>query len=434
MHNTTNTAFETNFWKFVTKQITREQHSVIPEFGEFKVLHLSSSLNPIANQYNPPTKNVIFTENNAIINELFYTALAKAENLTHADTKNSVKLVLQSLFSRLAQNNTFTVDGLGKFNGVKGFIQFTPHQLLLTDVHSFGLQPVFIKKMPSVAKKITIEKQTETATENAEALRLKALTELKQLLDKAQRNQNGVRPKKIKAFPLLATLLTLVLLANVIIFLNKDTLNPLHEAVQQMNMGVTIVKDKDNTRSNTYTHKTNTSVEGKTVDYSLHVKNLINAYTARKEYVFNTDAVFDTCNSLDGAVKNLIMVSQTADLNKEHVALVNEIPVINQNTNVVSLNDISDASDIPTKTVSASANNIEAGYYIVAGVFRSGENAHNYRNVLQNKGFKFSAILKPLRSRYRMVVFQKFNNKSDAIKAHQVFVHESNEAWIYEAR
>jgi CRISPR/Cas system-associated protein Cas7 (RAMP superfamily) len=82
----------------------------------------------------------------------------------------------------------------------------------------------------------------------------------------------------------------------------------------------------------------------------------------------------------------------------------------------------------------AAVNNIDVGFYVIAGVFSIEENANKYKQELKTLGYIYANTMKPLKFRHHMVYFQKFSNREDALESIEVFSKVNEDAWIYEAR
>lgn len=402
----------------------------IAALGNFTTEYQSSSFDPVANSYLPPTTKIRFTENNNQVDNGFESIVAKHYQISNSQAKEVIAVHVGSIKEILRTNETAYIELFGTFKGKPGFIVFKAEVGSQHHKQSFGLTPVRCKNQPIVTKKITIEKtETPGKDENADELRLKSLQELKKLLENAQQEQpEATKAKSNKLFPVIATVLTLVLLVNVVILLYKNPFSvQQHEQVATMDMGGQLLNNKTK-EATTTNEKTENKKYNITTDYTLTIKNLAAFYTQRDE--------FSTILPEENAVENPIAEPEIIN-NEEPVKedLVNALPILSQNAAIGSNKIVTKTkTDVKVMVARAAINNIEAGFYVIAGVFGVEENAAKYKHELKKLGHNYANTMKPAKFKHHMVYFQKFTNRDDAFESIEVFSKTNEDAWIYEAR
>ncbi|MFN4082182.1 MAG: hypothetical protein ACK4K9_00975 [Bacteroidia bacterium] len=416
-----------DIWLFIKNYLVEGKEIILPGLGIFSIQYIPSSLDPVANKLMPPRKKIIFEENSKVENLYFYKLLSNYYKISLPEATSITQLIVADLVQELKNSNYFEAKGFGVFKGAPGFIQFQPNNFAIF-IDAFGLPEVKVKNQPVVAKKITVEKKQtiEETPESAEEMRIKALNELKQLLDKSSSKQQQANHKQKtgKYFPYIATALTVILLINVLIYLNKETFSPLSQTVSQMAMGSPKI-DTENTTEKLIAEeikredKSEVNVE---TNYLVHSERVFKSLSNRTVFFEpKTEPLETEIQKFETAE------SDELKSNIDEVAVISETKTMAKNENIAK-------KDIVYMVARAEANNIEKGFYIVAGVFSIEENANNFVKNLHNKGFKKVAKLKPLKFKNYMVVFNKYSNRREAEVAHTEFLKENPEAWIYEAR
>jgi nucleoid DNA-binding protein len=402
----------------------------ITGLGKFTPQYQSSSFDPVANSYLPPGIKIQFTENETEVDNGFEFILAKYYQISNSEAKEIIAENVASIKERLKVSDTANIELFGTFSGKPGFVVFKAEVGSQQNMHSFGLTPVRCKNQPIVTKKITIEKtDSKDREENADELRLKSLQELKKLLENAQLEQNeNAKAKSSRLFPVIATVLTLVLLINVVILLYKNPFSvQQHEQVATMDMGGQLLNNK--TKETAITNqKTEVKQKDKSTDYTFNIKNLAAFYTQRD--------TFSTTLFEELVTENQSVEPETINNNEQlSEDLVNALPVLRQNAAIGS-NKISTKTkkDAKVMVARAAVNNIDVGFYVIAGVFSIEENANKYKQELKTLGYIYANTMKPLKFRHHMVYFQKFSNREDALESIEVFSKVNEDAWIYEAR
>lgn len=416
-----------HIWNYIKIRLEQGHTTYVPGLGNFNIQLISSHVDPVANLFIPPGLKIVFSETyHSVEPNAFITDGAQFFNVSFDDFSNELNKNLNELFDALNNSRQFKAEPLGIFKGSKGFIQFQPDNNLTLATFAFGLTPVKLKNEPVVARKITIEKKSEPITaENAEELRIKALNELKQLLEKPAKSK--AKPKNAGLFPILATFLTVVLLINVLIYLNKETFSPISQTVSEMALGSNFKIDSQQANKTTAKPIKDNHLASVEPNFTEHVQHVVQSLSTRTQSPIpvTDDADIKSNTNADDNLTPLVTNEPTD---------VSDLPVIAENSRLNQNLNKKSQKEIVYMIARASANAVDKGFYVVAGVFASSENAYKFRESLVRKGYTDATVMKPLKFRNNMVCAARFDKRNKAEAFIENFTSVAPDAWIYEAR
>ena len=79
-------------------------------------------------------------------------------------------------------------------------------------------------------------------------------------------------------------------------------------------------------------------------------------------------------------------------------------------------------------------NNLDKGFYVIAGAFKISENAYKYKDQLVGTGNKSAIVFKPANYPYYLVSFMKNKDLNQAVDLLKSKEQDYPSIWIYSAR
>ncbi len=406
----------------------RQNHSCsIAGFGDFQVHAVSSQVDPIAQLIHPMNLELVFTEGSNISSSNFIDFCAHVWQMNFADAKSKIDQQVKEAHLYLSNEGSFSIENLGIFTKTaQSGIHFKLDAENWTSGISFGLPDLRFQAAANKVKTITVDRTAQPGDmEEISLAREQALKELRQMLDQANIAESGKTNKKIGAFPIIATVLTVILLINVILFLKKNPTSAIQSEIAKMDMASetgSLIKD---------------SVE------PVGKSNLVEVQVESKDKIFNPGfairkAEFDFDSNQYFPIINLNVIPDINSVNeqlKEESSIdettpeVTEPLVIEQASPIVKNNN---SAPVISKITENNTNKIGA-YSLVAGAFKSQVNARKLERELKAQGFKNAQVLKPKNHIYFLVFYESFSNRADAMKKQAQLEVNGEEPWIFEA-
>lgn len=419
------------FWHFAIYQLNKFGEVCIPGIGKLFAEKTPARLDPIANVYLPPAKQIVFTESNKLDYIEFLNRFSKYTKINAVEAKSIYNACLDNYKLNINQDAECTIENFGTFKGKPGFIVFKPDTNLLLLKSSFGLKAIKCKTNSNQTKKIAIDKKSNEDLGDLNQVRLNALAELKQLLDSAHVTEATENKKSNKLFPIIATVLTLVLLINLFLLLNKNTLKPIQEAISQFDMSGNIgkaIQDSNLHKKSNISVSIPTTINTQNTNTDSVIAHIGSAINNKKPFT-----IFVEPNASDTVIEATQIIDPIIENKAENLS-VEKLPAITNNKEIGSNNKIALPADVPNITAHKKEKNIAEGFYVVAGVFDFKTNAEELKSILQKRGFTNAKVLKPKNYKYNLVIYNKYNTKDEALFLQAEITANHAEAWIYEAK
>ena len=444
---------EQHIWRIITHYLHKNKELCLYGLGRFAAQSNAFFVDPMAKKIIPAHKKIHFQPGNFEHSPEFLTFCAHLFTCDEVEIVHNLENFINRFTKLLQVNKRIEIENLGVFKyTIIEEIEFeSTHQDLFFD-NTFGLKPVHFAANLLKTKRIVVETPEEEDLALVE-MRESALKELKVLLDNARISESSQPQKNSKAFPIIASVLTLILLANLALFLYKGPVDGLKQQISEMNIAgnATALIDSQQTATTT-----NLVQQPKTETADL-------THAVKKDSIIPEFAVNDNTRATIGSFMNRgnfefdsmlytpvieqsseiippTEVSQAQEIEEELARLPkepepNKLVINGSKSKQITEPTIAEKSDLPYMVnVEANLNNIEEGYYVVAGAFKVAENAKKYRDQLLNAGNTSALVFKPSKYPYYLVSFKKNNNLTNALEQLKSKESDYPSIWIYAAQ
>lgn len=468
-----NNLTENIIWAEVAKILHQLGKFNLEGLGILTAARVSAHLDYASGKFVPEHMGVTFLESDVMFDESQISELAKILKSNRSEISSLLSQNIARLKEQLTQQNQVEIPLFGTFKGKEGFIVFKPSESLLFITDSFGLTPIHLKAgrvepkltLPPVEKKVSltepvsvtvspeiketkaeapvkritieqVEKESTERHESADALRQSALTQLKELLEQAQISAPKETKKHINSFAMVATVLTIILLVNVVIFLNKNPLKPISDEISKVNMGGTVSESLEVAVSEPKASEANYSNSSQIVEEASNENNYAAVLKSFEGLNFAKAPYAISLQSELSAIENTASIDDLAqtEVKEEHTnSEIENVESIAASKEIGS-NKTTVIEDVPLLIARAEVNQVNPGYYVIAGVFGVEANGAKLVKELHKQGIKSAKLFKPLRYKYHLVMFNYFTDKTKAYEAQAQYANINSEAWIYEAR
>ena len=451
-------------WELIRHYLHKNSELCIANFGRFAAQSSYFSVDPIAKKITPSNQKIHFQPGvfeNSIEFLNFYSEISSSSD-NNVDNLNKF---FKEFKLELQKSNRLEVDSFGTFKiNSLGEIEFESQMNDSFLDSSFGLQPIQFAANLLKTKRIVVELPEE---EDAALLEMResALKDLKLLLDNARISESNQSQKSTKVFPILATVLTLILFINLALFLYKGPVDTLKNQISQMNVfgntsnmldslkidnhkpapakvevlakesetiidePVEIIESKSNEAEKVALTEQNLALVNSLVEESKGAASI-------GRYMFKGTFEFDSSiYSMDALASEpaLNQINNTADKNLYTPNTAGGLKVENvKSKNIDQNNTSTETAELPyIVNVEAQINDIGTGFYVIAGAFKIEANAINYKKSLVNKGDSEAVIIKPSRYPYYLVSYRKNENLNNALKQYNLKEKTHPSIWVY---
>ena len=428
--------------ELVAHYLRQSNACCIAGFGIFRLEKQSSHIDPIAQKFQPMELIPIFSQGNYETSTNFVSYCASVWGLSFNEANHKIKLQLALSNQELLNQGLLTIAELGQFSqGQNGIIQFEVAKDKWSAASAFGLTGIRFIQESQQPKKILVDRTAKPGEhENIEETRENALRELKQMLedagvDNSFETENG-KPKS-KVFPILATVLTLILLINVVLFLQKNPQAAKQTEIAKMDMAAALSDDIDSSIGNTKTSELNPVNENLQTNNTPQIANnlLFNPGFAisKNEFEFDSTAYFSQFDLLQltkpEEIKITPEISNTEPIfEPKKVAIVNPSKPEKVATNSLELNTHSEKS--PTKE-QAEPFPLVNTYHLIVGAFGNYENAQKLLNELNEKGFKEAQLIPAKKKGMTLVSLQTVSSETEASDLKASLESQGIESWVF---
>lgn len=471
-----------NIWHFVETLLFAKNRVDVNGLGTFEAVYEHARIDSVSGTIYPPAKTFFFRPSYSKDNTLTAYIAEKAQIPEHAAEQE----IATAVAAALSQLETQGVCQLGRIctlqKGRDGlaFVTSTVNFFM----PAFGLAPVKAEvntsvrrqkrplivappvvppaPAPAVKEKVAEPPRTETVAgtdpaprtvkrlivnkklyQDDEALLMQqeSLAELRRLLAEVKRDEAMHQHRNTsKLFPVLATVLTLVLLVNVVIYFWNNSL-PGFEKVNQMNMGSKLGVIADEAR--TLIREVNaprTTPPATTGDHQGTETNVVKpeptaTVPSAAASPVPSPVKREPANEPVPAPETAVPVPVKKETPKPAAITITEKNSIKNPLEQAAQEEAKGNKKSLHKkqreeTVADASG--ETSYYIVAGAFRIEKNAEKCLGELRAKGFKNAEIISPARYKFRIVSYKRFTRPEEADEILANIRHSENaDAWIY---
>lgn len=404
-------------------------------FGRFATQVTEFSVDPVAKKISPLRKRIYFQTGEFGNSQSFLNFIATISKESELEIVNNLVDFVGSVKNQIKIDSKTVVDNFGTFRiNMMGEIEFDSNPTIFFEEKSFGLRPIHFAANLLKTKRIVVE---QTQDEELELIQMResALKELKVLLDNARVAESNGHSKKSKAFPIIATILTLVLLINLGFFLFKGPVEQIKNQVSQMNILGKTGEMLDTQTSESFVNENHNSeiIAIQNNEKSSEIQNTDSLILHIGGFLGNN--VFEFDSSIYSLVQQNIFIDSneySKDVETNSKASIDLIPQYQPISNPVEVIDPTVDYNSPNMVnVDAEENGIEKGFYVIAGAFKSEENAKNMKASLVRKGDESSVVIKPSSYPYYLVSYQKSKTLNQALNLLEKKENSNPSIWVY---
>jgi nucleoid DNA-binding protein len=469
-------AVEQHIWDLIRHYLHKHTELCLLDFGRFAAQSNDFSVDPIAKKISPAQKRIYFQAGTFTHTPEFLLFSETILPGTSDEIVHNLNQFILRFKAELQQKKRIEIEDLGvfKFN-VMGEIDFESVQSDPFLDNTFGLKPIHFAANLLKTKRIVVETPEEEDAALIE-MRESALKELKVLLDNARVAESNQVQKSNKVFPIVATVLTLILLLNLALFLYKGPVDELKQQISQMNIfgnaanlldsqqleitAPNTVEIPNQVEPKSVTPAVTPKEEAKTepaiveapekpevletteapkpsvVESKLETVKEVSGAAAIGKYLIKGSFEFDSTiySILPDApaavlVQPEIKTTETTDLANSNKSL--EAAMETKSESVEDKAEVSNY-DLPYMlNVDAQINDIEKGFYVIAGAFKIEANANKYKDQLIKKGNASAIVIKPSKYPYYLVSYQKDKNLNKALSLLEQKEKNHPSIWVY---
>jgi hypothetical protein len=433
--------------ELVAHYLRQSNACCIAGFGIFRLEKQSSHIDPIAQKFQPMELTPIFTQGNYETSTNFVSYCSSVWGLSFNEANQKIKLQLELSSQELLNKGLLFISELGQFSqGQNGIIQFEVAKETWSAASAFGLTGIRFIQETQQPKKILVDRTAKPGEhEDIEETRENALRELKQMLEDAGVDNNfeteNNKPKS-KVFPILATVLTLILLINVVLFLQKNPQAAKQTEIAKMDMAAALSDEIDSSIENKKTSELNPVNENLQTNNSPQIANnlLFNPGFAiiKNEFEFDSTSYF---NQFD-----LLQLAKPEEL-KIKPEISNTYPVIEPKKGAVS--NVEKAEDFASNSLEINPekkqtlvnenaerlthvqNEKSISYHLIVGAFGNLENAQKLQNEFNEKGFKEVQLIPAKKKGMTLVSLQTVSSEAEASDLKATLESQGIESWVF---
>jgi hypothetical protein len=419
---------------FIKHYLFAHNELCVAGIGRFVCNISEFSIEPISKVISPKHKTINFSQGNFETTPEFITFLKDNSNISYLDDKLAIFGL--SLRAAILPGKRLEIDGFGyfKFN-VLGELDFEPIKTLSFEKSTFGLGSIHFAANLHKVKRMDVSSE-EDEDEALTIMRESALKELKVMLDQAKISESVKENNNSKLFPVITTVLTLILLVNLGLYLYSGPVDYLKSQVSTMGIfGKTgeVIESKFNESLKFDSILPKESVINKESDSHIDLSQLSMhvALTLHKDSFY-----FD---SLDYIVFDLV---QTESIKVEPQTIlvkenINNGVVIKQKEDVIQKIEsqplLIEDEEIEIVNVDAAFNNISIGFYVIAGAFKGEDNANNLTHKLRKTSYKDAISFKPEQYPLHLVAYGVKSSLEKAKATAERIKSSGRNVWIYAA-
>ncbi|MCG9881444.1 MAG: hypothetical protein MH472_12670 [Bacteroidia bacterium] len=469
-------AVDKKIWDLIKHYLHKHTELCLEEFGRFAAQSNEFSVDPIAKKIIPAQKKIYFQVGNFENTPEFIQFVSEVLNISSEEIVNILHSFWKKFKLELQTLKRVEIEGLGlfKFN-VMGEIDFESVQTDPFLDETFGLKPIHFAANLLKTKRIVVETVEEEDAALVE-MRETALKELKVLLDQARISESQHNPKSNKLFPIVASVLTLILLINLALFLYKGPVDGIKQQISQMNIFENPAAILDTQQKSVPEPKPELAPQEHTAVQSespVAAEPQVQAVPSAKEEntplpvevpaekeISNAEPITVETSSSAALIGRFMTkgnyeldstwylpaVAEPSIINAEPAASVSVQPEITTTVNTTTEPKIEAEEKAVSTTeeskeidydmpymvnVDAQINDVERGFYVIAGAFKIEANAQRFKEKLIKAGDTSALVIKPSRYPYYLVSYQKNNNLNKALNLYEKREKAHPSIWVY---
>jgi cell division septation protein DedD len=420
------TSNKTHTFDLVAHYLKQSHSCKLQGFGDFQVHVVSSHVDPVARLFHPMNLALEFFQNSDSTSFDFIEFCSYIWETSTDNAESRIKSQIIESNNYLSSEGSFFISGLGLFTKSKdGSIHFKIDNENWVSGVSFGLPDLRFVPGANKLKTITIDRSAKPSDmEEISYAREQALKELRQMLEQANIAESGKSSKKIGAFPVIATVLTLILLINVILFLKKNPTSTIQSEIARMDMASEtgkLIKDSVNPIELSSSIDVNNDTKLFNFNPGFAIKRGFIEFDSNNYFpIINLD-VIPAMNEIHEQLKPEPLQIESPEVEEEVESVMETKPVIKNGSAAPLIGKINE---------NTSSN---AGFSLVAGAFKNVGNAQKLEKELKSLGYKNATVKKPKNHIYFLVFYESFSKREEAMKLQIQLESKGEEPWIFEA-
>jgi len=420
---------DTHIWQYIGHYLHKHNELCLMGMGRFATQMNEFSVDPVSKKIIPAFKKVYFQVGDFETSPEFLLFLAAILDQTENAIVDNIALTLADFNETILLNQKHQIDGFGSFKyNIMAELVFESSTEISYNDNTFGLKPVHFAANLLKTKRLVLEKIEEEDQELTE-MRESSLKELKVLLDNARIAESTKPKKNTKLFPIVATILTLILLINLGFFLFKGPVSQIKQQISQMSF-----------LGNTAQIIDSQIAETATIKIIEPVKPIVEP-VASKETTISFDSIANHIGLAftKGAFDfDSNYYTPTVVVIPEPRATPASVPMLAEPTavsaEVTKSPEIAEeiVTDMPNMvSVDATENGIEKGFYVVLGAFKNEKNAIRLKDKLIKNGNLSAVVIKPASHPCYLVSYQKNTTLNQALNQLEQKQDKHPAIWVY---
>ena len=222
-------------WPIIIHYLHKHNELCLAGLGRFAAEINEFHVDPVSKKIFPASRKIYFQQGE-FENSAEFLAFADQLNKTNQEVfVDKLAQFAEVLQGEVKELKRLEIEHFGTFKlNVMGELDFESTKSDLFDENSFGLKPVHFAANLLKTKRIIVEQEDDKEEEELTQLRESSLKELKILLDQARIAESSKEQKSSKIFPIVATVLTIILLVNLGFFLFNGPVDEIKNQISQM--------------------------------------------------------------------------------------------------------------------------------------------------------------------------------------------------------
>ncbi|MDP1725913.1 MAG: hypothetical protein Q8M15_03950 [Bacteroidota bacterium] len=415
-----------NTWNIISHFLHKHNELALSGVGIFSCEQSYIIVDPLAKIISPAAKKIHFLPHSDSCTKEFLLFFKEISGESESLIVDKLLQLAKDFNTELLANGKLNIEGFGIFHlGSDQQISFKQQEGDHFNADSFGLVKIHFAANLSKIKRIVVEKPILETQEDRDLTQMResALRELKVLLDQAKISENAKPAKTSKIFPVVATVLTLILLVNLGLFLFKSPVSPLAEQVSKMDM---------------------LGKSGEILDSQTSTATVSAAKPIKVEPIITEPVLVENFDSLNVHIASNLrkgeynfdstLYVEPIDLSLPPTPVFTE-PVKEESVSSDAKINIAETVNTPIEIAAPnSESTIEKGYYLIGGAFKGIKSAQKLQLELIELGHKDAQIIKPAKNKNYLVAYQRFENLPEAKMMKVKTQEEENwDVWIYTA-
>ncbi len=447
-------------WPIIIHYLHKHNELCLAGLGRFAAEINEFHVDPVSKKIFPASRKIYFQQGE-FENSAEFLAFADQLNKTNQEVfVDKLAQFAEVLQGEVKELKRLEIEHFGTFKlNVMGELDFESTKSDLFDENSFGLKPVHFAANLLKTKRIIVEQEDDKEEEELTQLRESSLKELKILLDQARIAESSKEQKSSKIFPIVATVLTIILLVNLGFFLFNGPVDEIKNQISQMSFFGNTAEIIDTQ----ITLSTPTKVAEKVNEIPPPAAPIeVPADTTAGQNIVPATAIEPTQKVEEEKPIANVSVEETQVLPSTPTGFMSlyqkgvfdfdstfySEPILvqteTQQPTTITDNSIEEMSkpivvdntvpnyDEPNMVnVDAAQQGIDRGFYVIAGAFKNETNANKLKNKLQQAGDSQAVVFKPAYYPYYLVAYKNSPNLNQALSLMEQKQVKQPSVWVY---